>query len=75
MPVDQTKLDEMIEKLMVKARAVKEEGNNLGRLLDNLNSIQNEEVIDRRTNQKFTATDRQKVYNDNMAEATAIVGQ
>ena len=75
MPVDQTKLDEMIEKLYEKARAEKEEVNNIGRVIDNLNSIQNEEEVDRRTNKKFATADRQKIYNDNMAEATAILGQ
>ena len=75
MPVDQNKLNGMIGKLKEISKAKREENDNIGRILENLYHIQNEENVDRRTNKKFLVGDRQKIYDDNMVEATAIVGE
>jgi len=75
MPVDQNKLNGMIGKLKEISKAKREENDNIGRVLENLYQIQNEEAIDRRFNKKFVIADRQKIYDENMVEATAIVGE
>lgn len=69
MPIDQKKLNEMIEKLGVKTTKASQKVHNIQRILQNLRTIADNNTIDNRTGRVFTPLARKKVYDDNMAEA------
>ena len=73
MPIDDVDLKAKIEALNEKIRLKSEELRVFERVFSNLNMTINSEFIDDRTGKKITSTARQKIYDDNMAEATILL--
>ena len=73
MPIDDVALKAKIESLQEKMRLKTEELRKLERVFTNLNITTNSEFIDDRTGRKINPTVRQKIYDDNMAEADILL--
>lgn len=73
MPIDDTALKAKIEALNEKIRLKTNDLRKLERVFNSLNMTINSEFIDDRTGKKITATARQKLFDDNMAEADILL--
>jgi len=73
MPIDDIVLKAKIEALQEKMRLKTEELRKFERVITCLNIASNSEFIDDRTGKKITTTARQKLFDDNMAEATILL--
>lgn len=73
MPIDDAVLKTKIEALNEKIRLKSEELRKFERVFTSLNMTINSEFIDDRTGKKIITTIRQKIYDDNMAEADILL--
>ncbi len=73
MPIDDVALKAKIEALNEKMKLKTEELRKFERIFTSLNMTINSEFIDDRTGKKITIPARQKIYDDNMAEADILL--
>ena len=73
MPIDDVALKAKIEALNEKMKLKTEELRKFERVFTSLNMTINSEFIDDRTGKKINPTIRQKIYDDNMAEADILL--
>ncbi len=73
MPIDDTALKTKLEALNEKMKIKTEELRKFERVFTSLNMTINSEFIDDRTGKKITTTARQKLFDDNMAEADILL--
>ena len=73
MPIDKTALEKAIIDLGVKISADSEAVAKLDGVRANLNMIIPDDRIDERTHKLMTTTVKQKIYDDNMADATTLL--
>ena len=73
MPIDDIALKTKIEALNEKIKVKSTELEKFERVLNALTMAVNSELIDDRTGKKIIPTVRQKIYDDNMAEADILL--
>lgn len=73
MPIDDTILKTKIDALNKKIKEKSEELRKFERVFTSLNMTINSEFIDDRTGKKITSGARQKIYDDNIAEADTLL--
>lgn len=73
MPIDDVALKAKIDALNEKMRLKTEELRKFERVFNSLNMTITSEFIDDRTGKKISVTARQKIYDDNMAEADILL--
>jgi len=73
MPIDDVALKAKIEALNEKMKLKTAELRKFERVFTSLNMTINSEFIDDRTGRKIIPTVRQKIYDDNMAEADILL--
>ena len=73
MPIDDIVLKAKIEALNEKIKVKSTELEKFERVLNALTMTVNSELVDDRTGKKIIPTIRQKIYDDNMAEADVLL--
>ena len=73
MPIDDIALKTKIEALNEKIKVKSTELEKFERVLNALTMTVNSELVDDRTGKKIIPTIRQKIYDDNMAEADVLL--
>lgn len=73
MPIDKVKLEKTIADLTAKINTDSEAIAKLDGVRANLNMVVPDNRVDERTHKPMTVTVRQKIYDDNMTDATTLL--